>query len=92
MQVVSNNDVLREFSVTFDLVGLQNLVQIFTDRFVLDIAENERALSDLEIGRTFLCHALGFVVYVDALGHLVRNCLQEGLERCPICVFGLLVD
>ena len=49
VQVVGENDVLGKALVAFDLIGFQNLVEVFADRLVLDVTENEAAFGDFKI-------------------------------------------
>jgi hypothetical protein len=92
VKVVSENDVLRERLVACDLIGLQHLVEMLSDRLVLDIAENEAAARDLEIWRALVGHALGFVLNGGPVTALIGKGLQERLQCGTICVFGFFVD
>ena len=62
VKVVGKNDVLRESLVARDLIGFQDLVEMFADCLVLDVTENEAAAGDLEIRGALVCHALWFVL------------------------------
>jgi hypothetical protein len=62
MQVVRNDDVLRQALVSDDLIGFQNFVEIFSDGLVLDVAEDQPGLGYLEIGRTLVDDALWFML------------------------------
>jgi len=57
------------------LIGFQNPVEILADGLILDVSENEAALSDLEIGCALSGHALWFVVDADSASANIRNCL-----------------
>jgi hypothetical protein len=86
MQVIGKDDVLRQALVADDLVGFQHLVEIFADGLVLDIAENQSAFCDLEIGSALVGHAL------DPAGAVVRHRLQERLKRRTVRVLRLLIN
>jgi hypothetical protein len=59
------------------------------DALVLDIAENEPALADLEIRCALVGHALGLVLDLYADLSLVRYFLKEGLESSAAGVLSL---
>ncbi len=91
MEIVCQNNVLREGLVALYLIGLQNLVEIFPDRLVLDIAENESALIDLEIRRPLCSNALGLMLNVNPFCPLIGKCLQQRLKSPAVGLLRLLV-
>jgi len=92
MEVVGDDDILREGLVAFDLIRLENLIEIFTDCLVLNVAENKRALGDLKIRSPLFGNSLGLVLNRDPAVALACNRLLQGLERCAIRMLGFLIN
>jgi hypothetical protein len=77
LQIVGEQDVVRQRLVAGDLIRLENLIEVFADGLVLDIAEDHRRLHNLEIRRARAAHLFCFVDDADAwtsgLGRLVQQ-------------------
>ena len=92
IEVVGQDDVAGEALVFGDLLRLEHLGEVFVDPLVLDIAENEPALTDLEIRRTLVGYPLGLMLDLDALRGLGRHLLKQRLERTAVRVFRLIFN
>jgi hypothetical protein len=79
MQVVRDDDVLRQALVPGDLSGFQNSVEIFPDGLVLDVAEDQPGLAYLEIRRSLVGDALWFM-----LDHLRRRQMPAAELATPL--------
>jgi hypothetical protein len=71
VKVVGENDVLRKSLVARDLVGFQNLVEVFSDRLIFDVTENQAPAYDLEIRSALVSNALRFVLYRNSGAALI---------------------
>ena len=67
MQIIGNDDVLRQALVASDLIGFQNVVEIFADTLVLDVSEDETGLGDLEIRGALIDYPLWFMLDSDGV-------------------------
>ena len=74
------------------MLRLENLVQVLVDALVLDIAENESALGDLEIRSALVRLALRLMLHMDAGVGLVGNRLKQRLKGRAVAVLGLLLN
>lgn len=92
MQIVRDNNVLRQTFVASDLLRFQNRIEIFADCLVLDISENAAALGDLEIGCALSGDALWLMLDDDTVGRRIRHRFQQGLQRRAVGVLRLLVE
>src|SRR4051794_21963085 len=92
LQIVGDNDVIRQTSVFVNLIRFQHLVEIFADCFVLDVSENETFLCDFEIRSAFVSDPLRLMLNGSTASCLIRNSLQKCLKRSAISVLRLLVN
>ena len=92
MQVIGQQDVLRQAFVSGDLVGFQNLVEVLADLLVLDIAENHARARDLEVGRALAGEPLGLVLDRDAAGRGGCKFVQQAFQGGPAGMLGLLIQ
>ena len=92
VEIVGNNDVLREFLVPLDLVGFQHLIEVLAYRLVLDVAEDEALAGDLEVRGSLFGNALGLMVNANALRSVTGDRFQQGLKRSTIRVLRLLIQ
>jgi hypothetical protein len=88
MQVIREDDVLRQAFVPGNLIGFQNSVEIFADRLVLDVAEDQPSLGYLEIWSPLFCHALWFMLDRCDTG----KCLQQSLQRRSVRMLRFRID
>ena len=82
----------REAQVFFDLLRLEDLVQVLVDALVLDIAEDQPAFHDLEIRSALIRFALRLMLHMDADVGLVGNRLKQRFERRAVAVLCLILD
>ena len=59
VQVVGKDDVLRQGLVASDLVGSQDLIEIFADALILDVSDNEPPFLTLKSGAPLSTTRLG---------------------------------
>ena len=74
------------------MLRLEDLVQALVDGLVLDIAENEAALGDLEIRGALVRLPFRLMLHTDAGVDLVGNRLKQCLKRRAVAMLGLFLD
>ena len=93
LQVIGDEDVVRQCAVFLELVGLQLLVEIGADGFHLNIAQDHALGFDLEIRCAESLLAGGFVHHLDAVvAGLGREVVQQVFKCRPAGVLGLLAE
>src|SRR6202047_2736747 len=90
LQIVGQQNVVRQRLVATDLIGLENLIEVFANGLVLDITEDHRRLHHFEVRCAGPCNLFRFMDDTDASTGGLSCCLQENLQRASVRVFGLV--
>ncbi|MDQ6868482.1 MAG: hypothetical protein M3178_08780 [Pseudomonadota bacterium] len=91
MQIVGQKDVVRQLLVASDLIGFQNLVEVFANGLVLDVAKDHRRLLDFEIRRAEVAYFFRLVDDANTGIGLMSRRIQESFERAPVRMLGFVV-
>jgi hypothetical protein len=75
MQVIGENDVLRQALVPSDLIGLQDVIKIFPDVFVFNVPKDQSGSGNLEIRSALADYPLWFVLDSGPIWGRVGECL-----------------
>jgi hypothetical protein len=87
LEIVGDEDIVGQFPVFLDLRCLQHFVEIFADRFHLDITEDHALALDLEIRRALVAFTPAFVLNFRASFHrLDSECFQQLLQAGAPCM------
>ena len=91
LEVVGQQNVLRQLLVASDLIGLENLIEVLANGLVLDVTEDHAVFCGLEIGSSLAADFPRLVNDPDLRVGLLRGCLQQRLKCAAIRKFGLVV-
>ncbi len=91
-EIVGEDDIVRETAVALDLIGLEDLVELFLGRvnwLDFNVSKNGALLANLEIRGAFA--GLTFRLMLD--GHAsAREFLQQAFQSRASCMLGVLSD
>ncbi|MGJ0396425.1 MAG: hypothetical protein ACR65U_09390 [Methylocystis sp.] len=89
LQIIGEDDIVGEFAIALDLVGLENLVEIRPDFLNFDIAEDHAMARNLEIRRALVSLSLGFMLdpqaFVRILGDWPSSVSRAARPVCSVC-------